>query len=309
MANLHVMTTSNPRSDYAFSWTIENFLYSSKQLFGPPFSPISGFPESFRFECENKLTYCPTNFNNELCFKYCRVFHVRLAHLNAKELQMYVSADITLSNTKMILFCKSCDIMRLRQTKISLIAYRPDKFNEKIFMEGLRDSKLKLEGTLTFSGYELSTSVSVEPLALQQPSGNCAISELVKDFKAMYEDGRCSDVTFTIGDEKLPAHKAILAARSPVFAEMFEHRLHENITNVTIEDIYTNTFKDFLLFLYTGGVGDSTCESLVSLYPVSKKYQVLSLQKFCVLSLSSVLTVDYASDVLLLADMYEDKEC
>lgn len=51
------------------------------------------------------------------------------------------------------------------------------------------------------------------------------------------------------------AHKAILAARSPVFAAMFEHGMEESRANrVQISDIEPDTLAEVLRFIYTGQV-------------------------------------------------------
>ncbi len=41
--------------------------------------------------------------------------------------------------------------------------------------------------------------------------------------------GTFSDVTLSVGDTEFKAHKAILAARSPVFSAMFEHAMEEKL--------------------------------------------------------------------------------
>lgn len=49
------------------------------------------------------------------------------------------------------------------------------------------------------------------------------------------------------------AHKAILAARSPVFAAMFEHEMEEKKQNrVEITDMDPEVLKEMLKFIYTG---------------------------------------------------------
>lgn len=51
------------------------------------------------------------------------------------------------------------------------------------------------------------------------------------------------------------AHKAILAARSPVFAAMFEHGMAESRANrVNITDVEPDILGEVLRFIYTGRV-------------------------------------------------------
>ena len=49
------------------------------------------------------------------------------------------------------------------------------------------------------------------------------------------------------------AHKAILAARSPVFSAMFEHEMEEKKQNkVEITDMDHEVLREMLRFIYTG---------------------------------------------------------
>ncbi len=45
----------------------------------------------------------------------------------------------------------------------------------------------------------------------------------------LFPQGTFSDVTLSVGATEFKAHKAILAARSPVFAAMFEHSMEEKL--------------------------------------------------------------------------------
>jgi speckle-type POZ protein len=59
----------------------------------------------------------------------------------------------------------------------------------------------------------------------------------------------------SIGTE-FQAHKAVLAARSPVFAAMFEHEMEERKQGrVEITDVETEVLREMLRFIYTGKAG------------------------------------------------------
>ena len=58
---------------------------------------------------------------------------------------------------------------------------------------------------------------------------------------------------FKVENEKIAAHRAILAARSPVFDAMFQHDMLEKKTNETeMKDVTSAAFKALLQFIYTG---------------------------------------------------------
>ena len=64
-----------------------------------------------------------------------------------------------------------------------------------------------------------------------------------------------SDVNLNIRGREFPAHKNILAARSEVFAAMFQHPTKEKLSNqIEIEDIEPEVFQELLRFIYTGRV-------------------------------------------------------
>ncbi|KAH9363617.1 hypothetical protein HPB48_004138 [Haemaphysalis longicornis] len=64
---------------------------------------------------------------------------------------------------------------------------------------------------------------------------SCQLSE---DYNRLFESEQFGDVVFKLDDFELRAHKAILVARSPVFASMFEHEMVESIqSQVDVTDI------------------------------------------------------------------------
>jgi len=61
-----------------------------------------------------------------------------------------------------------------------------------------------------------------------------------------------TDVSFIVGSETFPAHRAVLAARSPVFsAELFGPMADATMPSITLQDIHPAAFKVMLRFMYT----------------------------------------------------------
>ena len=78
----------------------------------------------------------------------------------------------------------------------------------------------------------------------------CRLSD---DMGQLFESQRFSDVTLSVGGREFQAHKALLAARSPVFAAMFEHEMEERKHNrVDITDVDHEVLREMLRFIYTG---------------------------------------------------------
>ncbi|KAK4763795.1 hypothetical protein SAY87_013233 [Trapa incisa] len=82
-------------------------------------------------------------------------------------------------------------------------------------------------------------SISVPPSNLGQHLGK------------LLESGKGSDVTFKVNGEVFPAHKSVLAARSPVFrAQLYGPMKEQNTRHIRVEDIEAPVFKvDFVQML------------------------------------------------------------
>ena len=77
--------------------------------------------------------------------------------------------------------------------------------------------------------------------------------ELLNDYESFLNHQKFCDVTIVISDKKLHAHKAILAAHSPVFMNMFVNDTIENRECILeITDIQFKVFQELLRFIYCG---------------------------------------------------------
>jgi speckle-type POZ protein len=95
-----------------------------------------------------------------------------------------------------------------------------------------------------------SVNISGQSNAIQFKVPECRLSE---DFGQLFENQKFSDVTLAVAGREFQAHKAILAARSPVFAAMFEHEMEERKHNrVEILDVEHEVLREMLRFIYTG---------------------------------------------------------
>ena len=107
-----------------------------------------------------------------------------------------------------------------------------------------------------------------------------------------------TDVEFHVDGHIFSAHKAIVAARSPVFQAMFKTDMAESSLNqVIIQDVDALVFENFLYFLYTGRVKTSLAEQL---FVVADKYQVDTLKHVCQPPPHDVDASDVASLILSL---------
>jgi speckle-type POZ protein len=97
-----------------------------------------------------------------------------------------------------------------------------------------------------------------------------------------------ADVEFIVKDKTYPAHKAILAARSPVFADKFEKKqLVKDVPHqIRIDGVQPSTVLNFLHFIYTGEpIGTLANEELLKL---AEYYQLTTLVNLCKLAAKKV---------------------
>ena len=112
-----------------------------------------------------------------------------------------------------------------------------------------------------------------------------------------------SDVHFIVQNLKIAAHKAVLAARSPVFAAMFQNEMQENSSNeVVVTDMEPDALKQMLQFIYTGRcqIGAWTED----LFFAADKYDIKDLKEICEDELRMKLCVDNAIRFLILSDLH-----
>lgn len=119
-----------------------------------------------------------------------------------------------------------------------------------------------------------------------------------------------ADISLKCGENVIPVHKTILAARSEVFLKKIQKELNVN-SNVIIDvsDIEPFMLGVLLKYLYTGTIPDALSEeNMHKLYTVSNAYAVPSLLKMCKCYISKNLNEGNFIDFLMLANAHDDKE-
>lgn len=136
----------------------------------------------------------------------------------------------------------------------------------------------------------------------ETPESKGGVDRLVKNFKTMLNDEWGSDVVLKTEDHKFHAHRAILRARSPVFASMFEHEMRETTTGeVDILDCSRAGFEVFLEYLYTASVDSMSGDNVLDLFYIADKYHVDDLKADCTKFLKKYLSVDNFCDIIALS--------
>ena len=103
------------------------------------------------------------------------------------------------------------------------------------------------------------------------------------------------DVEFVVKGETFSAHKAILAARSPVFANDFLkiRPSRDGPQQIRIYDAEPSTVEQFLHFIYTGeSIGTFANEELLKL---AVKYELKTLTSLCKFALKKIKPIQMVS--------------
>ncbi|KAK3751856.1 hypothetical protein QZH41_009661, partial [Actinostola sp. cb2023] len=167
----------------------------------------------------------------------------------------------------------------------------------------LPNDTLNLFCEVSVEGDSVNVSGSSHSSALKVPE--CKLST---DMEKLLNNGTFSDTVLVVDGREFYAHKAILAARSPVFNAMFEHEMTESRKGrVEISDIDPDVFSEMLKFVYTGNTPQiqGMAEDLLA---AADKYDLERLKVMCEEALCNNLTVDNVCDVLILADMHSAKQ-
>lgn len=100
-----------------------------------------------------------------------------------------------------------------------------------------------------------------------------AALKLSADLKALQYNGHFADVIFELEDGiSVKAHKALLAARSPFFADMFRKKVskddddgdpkEDGLTHIAITDTPSDVFQNVLLYIYAGELSNWKIEMI-----------------------------------------------
>jgi speckle-type POZ protein len=136
-------------------------------------------------------------------------------------------------------------------------------------------------------------------------------SDIVKHLGILLDTADGTDVAFTVDGETFHAHRAVLAARSPVFrAELLGSMAEATMTHINLHDITPATFKVMLQFMYTDSLpgddelGDAPTEMLEHLLAAADRYALDRLKLLCAQKLWDIVSVDTMATTLACAEMY-----
>ncbi|CAL5001058.1 unnamed protein product [Urochloa decumbens] len=136
-------------------------------------------------------------------------------------------------------------------------------------------------------------------------------SDIGKHLGTLLDSSDGVDVSFIVDGETFHAHRAVLAARSPVFrAELLGSMAEATMPSITLHDISPATFGVMLQFMYTDALpgddelGDSPTEMFKHLLAAADRYALDRLKIICAQKLWDNISVDTVGDALACAGIY-----
>ncbi|XP_039780643.1 BTB/POZ and MATH domain-containing protein 2-like [Panicum virgatum] len=136
-------------------------------------------------------------------------------------------------------------------------------------------------------------------------------SDLHRHLADLLQSEKGADVVFQVGRETFPAHRCMLAARSPVFSAEFFGAMKESRTAaevVQVNDMEAPVFKALLCFLYTDSLPEMRKEDEdvmgQHLLVAADRYDMERLKLMCEGKLCEYIDVGTAATILTLAEQH-----
>ena len=280
-----------------FTWTIENFGFKTRAMKTGEFLTSGIFSADGDEKVQWQLMCYPkgdvAKEDNQNRFSYFLKFN------SGNTLMIEFTLSILDKNG--IILKKYLNHHTFKQSP-DAIGYDNFVSQQELLEKYVKNDTLTLHCHLT---YEVPNVDSLEPSRLKTKRLEVPEDCIAQHLGHLFNTGRMSDVTFTIGRQKFKVHKNILSARCQVFAEMFQ--INGKVSpaeSLKIEDCEPEAFEAMLRFLYTDEM-EETEEMTKKLLPIAKKYQVKLLKKKCEEVLSKNISTENCSEMLMLADMQE----
>uniref|UniRef100_A0A0D9X5K6 BTB domain-containing protein n=1 Tax=Leersia perrieri TaxID=77586 RepID=A0A0D9X5K6_9ORYZ len=158
-------------------------------------------------------------------------------------------------------------------------------------------------------------TVIKEPLVshtISSPKFGVPMSDIAAHLGKLLEEKEGTDVTLCVGENMFPAHKIILAMRSPVFkAQLFGPMRETGRELISIEDMQPDVFKALLHFIYTDSLDiiddlerDDCGEMVRHLLVATDRYGMERLKIICESILCKNIGLQTVATMLALADQH-----
>nr|CAB3483533.1 unnamed protein product [Digitaria exilis] len=197
-------------------------------------------------------------------------------------------------------------------TKSSVQVYPPEGFDAWGFSPFVKRADLEAssncvkDGHVTFM-FGVTVLLSGDQGPVPVPS-----SDIADHLGHLLDSADGSDVSFDVAGETFRAHRAVLAARSPVFkAQLLGSMAEANMSRVTLHDVKPGTFQIMLRFMYTDKLEESSSaniEVFQNLLAAADMFQLDRLKLMCAQKLWERVSAENVATVLGCAETHSCPE-
>ncbi|XP_076913005.1 BTB/POZ domain-containing protein At1g55760-like [Bidens hawaiensis] len=130
-------------------------------------------------------------------------------------------------------------------------------------------------------------------------------STAISSLGRMLSESIHTDIIINASDGSIGAHRAVLAARSPVFMSMFSHDLKEKeMSIINITDMSIDACQVFLSYIYGNIIDQDFLDHRLDLLRAADKYDVMDLKDACHESLLQDIDTSNVLERLQSASLY-----
>jgi len=277
--------------EFKYTWTITDYRSSAGQLESPIFT--AGPKNEYRWFL--RLQPC-----NELAGVYVSVYLVLGSSINHK-IQVKSSLQLSFLNARGKVVEQSLGNHYFTYT----VERNAHGFGQFRTIDGVDDMGIDKTLTFLYKGTIYTDGDEIKSAKEEFEIPNNLMGDAVKKLR---EVKSLCDVVLVLPDVELEAHKAILAAKSPVFLAMFEHDMEEKRNNrVDIKDIDREVFEEMLKFIYSDEFLYPK-EMKKDLLIAANRYDVKSLKASCEKDIFDCLSFENAAETLIFADLHNAEQ-
>ena len=156
-------------------------------------------------------------------------------------------------------------------------------------------------------GFEYVRSYCYKTTLAENKNLKSENSEMKKMAESLYAEKDFSDVKIVCGDGKaFLCHKLVLGCQSETFKTIFKNKQSEGVIKIEEKDVNSDIMEQLLYYLYFQKVEDNKMIN-ADLMTAADKFLIKGLFDFCTKFLESNLSVENALDVLIKAELVNQK--
>jgi hypothetical protein len=121
-------------------------------------------------------------------------------------------------------------------------------------------------------------------------------------FQSAMDNEELKDFTINIEAEQFKAHKFVLAANSPTFADILKKNAQAECLNLT--NVSTKVFRVILDFMYNNELPQSEGVNFIELFYACERLKIQKLKKYAVDKLSDHINSENALEILIISNKF-----